>query len=104
MDFKISIRLKCTWILRKNSSSGISTVRQSPLMSGRRSFTDHNGTSSNPTATTNRDQSSYQRSGIKLTSFNANEKGDVYCSIPSQWATQKAPPGQPSQLLWNANK
>ncbi|KIH69291.1 hypothetical protein ANCDUO_00367 [Ancylostoma duodenale] len=51
-----------------------------------------------------RDQSPYQRSAIKLTSFNATEKGGVYGSVPSQWATQRAPPGQPSQLLWSANK
>ncbi|VDP31024.1 unnamed protein product [Heligmosomoides polygyrus] len=55
-------------------------------------------------STSSRDQSPYQRSAIKLTSFNASEKGVVYSSVPSQWATQKVPPGQPSQLLYSANK
>ncbi|KAK6033416.1 hypothetical protein OSTOST_00376 [Ostertagia ostertagi] len=54
--------------------------------------------------TSSRDQSPYQRSAIKLTSFNTSDKGGVYGSVPSQWATQRSSPGQPSQLLYNSNK
>ncbi|WKY16218.1 hypothetical protein Q1695_001142 [Nippostrongylus brasiliensis] len=89
---------------QNSSPSVISAVRQSPLLSERGSYTGHNGTSSNLMNTSSRDQSPYQRSAIKLTSFNASEKGGVYGSVPSQWATQRAPPGQPSQLLYTANK
>ncbi|RCN27445.1 hypothetical protein ANCCAN_26819, partial [Ancylostoma caninum] len=88
----------------QNSPSVISGVRQSPLMGERGSISGINGVGSNIMTTSARDQSPYQRSAIKLTSFNATEKGGVYGSVPSQWATQRAPPGQPSQLLWSANK
>lgn len=87
-----------------NSPSVMSAVRQSPLLSERSSYTGHDGTGSKVMSTSSRDQSPYQRSAIKLTSFNASEKGVVYSSVPSQWATQKVPPGQPSQLLYSANK
>ncbi|ETN83675.1 hypothetical protein NECAME_07280 [Necator americanus] len=88
----------------QNSPSVISGVRQSPLLGERGSISGVNGIGSNLMTTSARDQSPYQRSAIKLTSFNATDKGGVYGSVPSQWATQRAPPGQPSQLLWSANK
>ncbi|KJH41337.1 hypothetical protein DICVIV_12688 [Dictyocaulus viviparus] len=87
-----------------NSPSVISVVRQSPLMSERRSLSEHNGANSNFSSTSNRDRSLYQRSAIKLTSFNANDKNIVYGSAPSQWTIQKTPPDQSSQVLWNTNK
>ncbi|VDO05389.1 unnamed protein product [Haemonchus placei] len=51
-----------------------------------------------------RDQSPYHRSAIKLTSFDTSDKGGVYGSVPSQWTTQRAPPGQPGQPSYNSNK
>ncbi|KAK6062284.1 hypothetical protein COOONC_00051, partial [Cooperia oncophora] len=50
------------------------------------------------------DQSPYQRSAIKLTSFNTSDKGGVYGSVPSQWTTQRSSPGQAGQLLYSSNK
>lgn len=55
-----------------------------------------------------REQSPYQRSAIKLSSFSENKGSGIYgtSGIGSgnnvQWGgAQRAAPGQPGQLLWN---
>uniref|UniRef100_A0A7I4Z6J0 Protein tincar n=1 Tax=Haemonchus contortus TaxID=6289 RepID=A0A7I4Z6J0_HAECO len=88
---------------KTNTPSVISAVRQSPMLS-ERSYGGHQGASSNIMTTSSRDQSPYHRSAIKLTSFDTSDKGGVYGSVPSQWTSQRAPPGQPGQPSYNSNK
>ncbi|CAD6193127.1 unnamed protein product [Caenorhabditis auriculariae] len=75
----------------------MNSVRQSPLLSERSSVGPA------PSAASNQREQPYQRSVIKLSSFNNLDNkpinGGVYGS--SQWSAQRAPPGQASQLLWS---
>ncbi|KAF1748362.1 hypothetical protein GCK72_024829 [Caenorhabditis remanei] len=81
----------------------LSSIRQSPLLSDRSGINVPP-----PQPLVSREQSPYQRSAIKLTSFSENKESGIYGSsgIGSgntvQWGgTQRAAPGQPGQLLWN---
>uniref|UniRef100_A0A1I7TW84 Protein tincar n=1 Tax=Caenorhabditis tropicalis TaxID=1561998 RepID=A0A1I7TW84_9PELO len=81
----------------------LSSIRQSPLLSDRSGINVPP-----PQPLVSREQSPYQRSAIKLSSFSDNKGSGIYgtSGIGSgntvQWGgTQRTTPGQPSQLLWN---
>lgn len=99
----------------------LSSIRQSPLLSDRSGVNvpppqplvsryesvQKNG---NFHPITFREQSPYQRSAIKLSSFSENKGSGIYGTSgigggtgnSVQWGgTQRAAPGQPGQLLWN---
>ncbi|UMM42501.1 hypothetical protein L5515_018307, partial [Caenorhabditis briggsae] len=81
----------------------LSSIRQSPMLS------DRSGVNvPPPQPLVSREQSPYQRSAIKLSSFSENKGSGIYgtSDIGSgnnvQWGgTQRVAPGQPGQLLWN---
>lgn len=81
----------------------LSSIRQSPLLSDRSGINVPP-----PQPLVSREQSPYQRSAIKLSSFSENKGSGIYgtSGIGSgnnvQWGgAQRAAPGQPGQLLWN---
>ncbi|CAB3399529.1 unnamed protein product [Caenorhabditis bovis] len=86
----------------------LNSVRQSPLLSERSSMP------AAPQTMNTREQSPYQRSAIKLTSFAEGKSGSgiygttgINTSNQSvHWGNsqQRAPPGQPNQLIWSGSQ
>uniref|UniRef100_A0A8R1DUB6 Uncharacterized protein n=1 Tax=Caenorhabditis japonica TaxID=281687 RepID=A0A8R1DUB6_CAEJA len=80
----------------------LNSIRQSPLLSERSSMNVPP-----PQPLVSREQSPYQRSAIKLSSFSENKGSGIYGTGGIgggnlvQWGTQRSAPGQPGQLLWN---
>lgn len=71
-----------------NGTNGTSGVRQSPQL-----VDDGLGV-----RITNREQSPYQRSGVKLSSFNSEKASSPYGSVPTQWNSAQT---RQQPLLWN---
>ncbi|CAI5455339.1 unnamed protein product [Caenorhabditis angaria] len=90
------------------AGQSINSIRQSPLLSERSSVVNVPP----PQPVIGREQSPYQRSAVKLSSFAESNKGSggiygttgISSSTQSvQWGgtAQRVAPGQPGQLLWN---